>query len=138
MRNLDVLFLHGRCFATGLKRNVRTAAMRESMFEATRFWGCGTPTLPAVEIGSDGLDIDDATDEIDWRGLSIDAPNGPGLVIRNRGGNLLRDIRFNGLRVEGPTRIGGSGDLIRIGNPADDGKIADVSIVGLQTNASPA
>ncbi len=136
LRNVDVLFLHGRCFAAGIKRGVRTAAMRESTLDATRFWACGTPALPAVEIGSDGLDADDATNEIDWRGLSIDAPNGPGLVLRNRGGNLMRDIRFRGLRVEGPTGAVSRGDLIRIGDPAYPGRIADVSIEDLQTNGS--
>ncbi len=136
MRDVDVLFMHGRCFATGLKRHVRASAMRESMFDATRFWGCGTPSLPAVEIGSDGLDADDATNEIDWRALSIDAPNGPGLVIRNRGGSVLRAIRIQGLRVEGSTGVASAGDLVRVGDAAASGRIADVSIDDLQTNAS--
>jgi len=129
MRDVDVMYLKGRCLYSGVTKTVPMAYLRESRFESLRFFNCGDVDSPVVEFNSEGTG--DASNEIDITALDIYSPYGTGLIIRN--GNTrtsVREFRISKLRIEGlegnPAHI--AADLLLLGDKTKAGNVNNIDI----------
>jgi hypothetical protein len=132
MDNVEVIGLHGRALYSGVSKNAPTAYMRESHFRSLRFFNDGAPGIASVEFSSQGNAGSDATNEIRLSQVDIYASQGPSLVIRNNGGGSVRDIVFEGLRVEGTENGTVQADLVTIGDPSMRGNVNNITLTDVE------
>jgi hypothetical protein len=124
MRDVEVDFLNGQCLSMGKTLRGAVAYVRESAFFNLKCFNTGTPTSPAVQIGSSSADGSDATNELDFYKLAVFAAKGVGVVIGNsNNASATRRVRMFGLRVEST-----GGDGVVIGAAGDHGRVADISL----------
>lgn len=132
VRDVGCFHVPGRVFYVGQTQNTTQAYMRESRFQNVYIWGCGTASVPAVEISSVGSG--DASNTIEFHGLDVLGCVGQGIVIRNAASaSHTRLIHFYGLRVEG-----NGGDGLVIGDPVMTGIVDEIHILGFRGNNSTA
>lgn len=136
---LDDLYINdvpGRAIGIGLLKPIGSAGqayIRESNFRSLRVFGCGRADVPAVEIASQGTGHLDGTNEVSTSQLDIFAAKGVSLVIRNSSTGVVRDLKFDALRIEGGGGDGpGQGDLLQIGDPNMRGGVGHLSFTNLE------
>ena len=127
LRDLEVDDLDGDCLSIGQTRHMPEAYMRESAFYNVKCFSTGARHRAAVSIGSTTRLGSDASNEIDIYKLAIFDTAGQGLSIRNANrGSATRGVRFFGLRVEKT-----SAEAVSIGDPADLGQVAGITVFDL-------
>ena len=131
MRDVEVHFINGSCFAIGSVLNQPQAYARESNFYHVLCDNAGSATVPAVTISSTTTSGSDGTNELNFYGLSVIGATGTGLVLSNPNGyDATRLIRFYGLRVEGSGK-----DDVDVGLSTDSGTVDQISFYNLDLTA---
>jgi hypothetical protein len=120
MSDIMVEYWPGRVIWGGIMNQTTRGCIRESTFSHCRFFNCGSPGLPVIEIDSNSTGNSEGSNELAFSDIDIFAPYGDGISIHSskNGVSLTRMIR---VRIEGlqPGIGSPSGDLIRIGNTTD-------------------
>jgi Pectate lyase superfamily protein len=131
--DVEVDGVYGRAFYAGATQNMTQAYMRESHLRSLRFFNCGAPGIPAMELTSNGPPGSDSTNSISIEQLDIYGSLGPGLVIRNASpSGAIRDIQISQARIEGLESGGVQADLVTIGDPNMAGSVNNIQFS--QTN----
>ncbi len=140
LTDLYIDHLPGRALGIGLLRPSNSAGqayIRESHFLSLRIFGSGRPGVPAVEITSEGSGQLDGTNEISASQIDIFGSRGVSLAIHNHSSGVVRDIKFDSLRIEGSDAVGPdavttAGDLLQIGDSTSKGRIGHLSFTNLE------
>lgn len=133
----------GRAIGLGLlpKFSVLTQSyVRESHLRNIWIFNCGTNAVPAFEITSQGVGLnEDGTNEISISQLDIYGSSGTSLLIHNESRTgTVRDLKFDALRIEGREDGQSQGDLLQIGDSSTFGGIGQMSFTNLELiNPSP-
>lgn len=141
--DLDDLYidrLPGRALGIGLLRPAHSpgqAYIRESHFQSLRIFRSGRPEVPAVEVTSQGGGQLDGTNELSASQIDIFGSRGVSLAIHNHSSGVVRDLKFDSLRIEGSDGAGPdatitAGDLLQIGDPSSAGRIGHLSFTNLE------
>ncbi len=134
----DVLItdVPGRAIGTGIlkpKGSAGQAYIRESHFSDVWIWRCGASHVPAFELATQGTGIEDGTNEVSLARIDIYGSKGPSLVIRNSSAHgVIRDLKFESLRIEGLEFGAYDGDLLDVGDPQMEGLIGNLSFTNLE------
>ena len=132
--DIDVWTLPGRALYSGAAKNTAQGYMRESHhINNIRAFFAGLPGAPAIEFtSSGGAASGDATNELTMRGIDIFGSNGPSFVLRAPTGQTIRNIKVDGLRIEGLQNGTTAADLLTIGDATMGGQIHDVLITNYE------
>jgi hypothetical protein len=134
----DVLItdVPGRAIGTGIlkpKGSAGQAYIRESHFRDVWIWRCGASHVPAFEFATQGTGTEDGTNEISLARIDIYGSRGPSLVVRNNSAHgVIRDLKFESLRIEGLEAGTYDGDLLDIGDPQMAGLIGNLTFTNLE------
>lgn len=123
MRDVDVFYMTGRALYSGVSQRMPLSYLSESRFDSLRFFQCGSPGVPAVEIGARGSGA--ATSEVSIDALDLFAPYGAAVVIHGDGA-AVRAIRLARLRIEGLQNGTTAADLLQVGDAVLSGDIHDI------------
>lgn len=137
-REVEVFYMPGRAFWSGVTSAKSQSYMRESQFHNFRIYSSGNSATgaPCVELNSVGGVGTDATNEVEIRGLSIFAAYDKAVWIHNSGNGTVRLIRFFGLRIEGASAGVTGNDGLVIGDPASANAVRDISVTGFDGEMS--
>jgi len=134
----DVLItdVPGRAIGTGIlkpKGSSGQAYIRESHFRDVWIWRCGASHVPAFELATQGTGTEDGTNEVSLARIDMYGSKGPSLVIRNNSAHgIIRDLKFESLRIEGLESGTYDGDLLDIGDPQTKGQIGNLTFTNLE------
>ena len=137
LADIDIWNVPGRALGFGIVKsttNPPQAYIRESRMRAIRVFNSGAPGVPAVEFATQGTNGPDGTNEVSVSQLDIYGSNGPSLVIRNSStkgtaarAGIIRQLKFDALRIEGTENGTAPGDLLQIGDATMSGDIGHLS-----------
>jgi pectate lyase-like protein len=124
MQDVDVFYMTGRAFYSGAVQRAALAFLGKSRLDSLRFFNCGSPGVPVVDIGARGSGA--ATSEVSIDALDLFAPYGTGVVIHGDWAQV-HTIRIAKLRIEGLQNGTSRADLLQVGDAALTGDVSDIT-----------
>ncbi len=128
LQNVNCWYVRGYCLGAGIVLNDATAYLRESNFYNFLVFTSGTESVPPIWLGTGGSGGGEATNEVNFFGLSVIRSAGKAVQINNSANTSAnRLIRFYSPRFE--TSQNGD-DLVVIGDPVLTGLVTSVEMYG--------